>query len=631
MIGRVVGSYEISASIGKGAMGEVYEAKHVTLGRRVAVKVLRGDHGKDDDSVRRFFNEARAASAVEHRGIVEVIDFGRDDSGCPFLVMELLDGESLAARLRHHRPLSIDEALRLVRQVASALGAAHARGIVHRDLKPDNIFLVRDPDVSGGVRAKIVDFGIAKLVDPELRAGVATRTGAVIGTPAYMAPEQCRGSVEVDRRADLYALGCILYEMLTGAPPFVREGLGDLLAAHMFDRWAPVRSLRPDVSAGIEAVLDRLLAKDRDARFAGATELLAALDDPAKITPLPEAAAMGNAPDAFLETLAPPEAAKVGLTSTLSATAAEVAGPPARRRPYLVAAGVATIATIAVVLVVVRPGMLSSSSAPAANTDPSAGNPADAVPSADREPLSVDVLVHDVTGDRAVLPGSTVYSGDKLEFFADVSRPAHLYVMQVYSDGTISVLHPLQEDLPLPRGARQRMPPEGEEAFQLDDVVGDEHLLVIASPQPLADVDRRLADGVAAARSGATTADRLLTLLSESEQRAASSSSSPQPDGSVRVTGAGFVAYDFALRHRSSEERAVGYEAAIAMLTKGKTCDERRKGVAALLALGDRRAIPALQKARFRMRGGVLGIGDSNTNACLKKDAEAAIEALGGG
>ena len=613
MIGRVVGSYEITAPIGKGAMGEVYEARHVTLGRRVAVKVLQGDHGKDDDAVRRFFNEARAASAVEHRGIVEVIDFGRDEDGSPFLVMELLDGESLAARLRRARPLPVDEALRITRQIASALGAAHARGIVHRDLKPDNVFLVSDPDVAGGARAKIVDFGIAKLIDPDLRASVATRTGAVMGTPVYMAPEQCRGSVEVDRRADFYSLGCILYEMLSGGPPFVREGLGDLLAAHMFDRPADLRDLRAEVPAGVGRVVERLLAKDREHRFASTAELLAALDDPSAVAAVPASSA-GSAPDAFLDTLAPPPAK--ALSSTLSGAAAEVAPRPRRRRAAAIAIGALSVAAIALFV-----GLRAGSSREVLDSPspvPAAENP---------EPLAVDLEIRDVDGNRSVLPGGTAYSGDRLQFFAEVSRPAHLYALQIASDGSVAVLHPIEEDLPLPRGARQRIPPGSDELFVLDEMVGDVHLLVIASPRPIGETDRGLATKFSAARDGSAQARELLDTFAT---QSGGSTATPQADGSLRVTGTGLVVYDFAFQHRSREGRPMGYDEAIETLTRGKTCEERKAAVAALRALGDPRAIPELKRARYRMRGGVLGIGQKNQNGCLKADAEAAIAFLGG-
>jgi serine/threonine protein kinase len=195
------------------------------LGKPAAVKVLLPELSNNREIVNRFFNEARAATSVRHPGIVEIFDFGYMPSGLAYIVMELLDGESLSRVLVARGRLSEQEALVYTRGIASALAPAHAQGIVHRDLKPDNIFLVRDPDMLGGLRPKILDFGIAKVTEAQRIGGVSkTRTGAVLGTPTYMSPEQCRGTGEIDARSDLYAVGCILYEMLVGRPPFALRG-----------------------------------------------------------------------------------------------------------------------------------------------------------------------------------------------------------------------------------------------------------------------------------------------------------------------------------------------------------------------------------------------------------------------
>ena len=183
--GTRVGAYRLSRRIGAGGMGAGWLAEHALLGRAAAIKVLHTSFSARSDIVTRFFNEARAATAIADPGIVQIFDFGHHTDGSAYIVMELLEGETLHARSR--RGISIPEALRAMRQVASSLGAAHARGIVHRDLKPENIFLVRDPEVPGGERAKILDFGIAKLAgDP----GLKTQTSALMGTPTFMSPEQ---------------------------------------------------------------------------------------------------------------------------------------------------------------------------------------------------------------------------------------------------------------------------------------------------------------------------------------------------------------------------------------------------------------------------------------------------------
>ncbi len=195
----------------------------------------------------RFFNEARAVSAIQHPGIVELYDFGYMDDGSAYIVMELLRGETLASRIAGRGRLTEAEALAIVRGIAGALGAVHAKGIVHRDIKPENLFLVPDPEAAAGERVKVLDFGIAKLTD-DPGALSQTSTHAMFGTPMYMSPEQCRGAGQVDHRADLYALGCVLFEMLAGVPPFVSEGAGEVIGAHLHVAPPALRTLVPEVS-----------------------------------------------------------------------------------------------------------------------------------------------------------------------------------------------------------------------------------------------------------------------------------------------------------------------------------------------------------------------------------------------
>jgi eukaryotic-like serine/threonine-protein kinase len=276
LIGQQLGNYRIIAKIGEGGMGTVYLAEHAMIGRRAAIKVLLREMSHSQDLVSRFFNEARAATSVKHPGIVEIYDFGYHTDGSAFIVMEFLEGESLSARIRRLGTLSEGHAARLTRQVASALEAAHGKGIVHRDLKPDNIYVVGDSEVADGERTKVLDFGIAKLATDTSPGAVKTRTGAVIGTPIYMAPEQCKGAGHVDHRADLYALGCILYEMVCGRPPFLAEGSGEILAQHIYAPVIPPSQLAR-VSPGLEQVLLRLLAKEPGQRYQSARELTLAL------------------------------------------------------------------------------------------------------------------------------------------------------------------------------------------------------------------------------------------------------------------------------------------------------------------------------------------------------------------
>jgi len=279
LVGQVLGDYRIVRRLGAGGMGVVYHAEHVLLGRSAALKVLRGHFSVDDSIVERFFNEAKAASSIRHPGIVEVYDFGQHD-GRAFLVMAFLEGESLETRLVREGALSIPQAVRIARQVASALAAAHAQGIVHRDLKPDNVFLVPDPDLPGGERIQLLDFGIAKLTPAPGDSEVSkTQTGAIMGSPLYMSPEQCQGAGGVDPRTDLYSLGCVLYRMLAGRLPFNANFAADIIASHLRDTPPPLVEFRPEVSPELVEVVSALLAKDPGDRFTDASALHRTLSD----------------------------------------------------------------------------------------------------------------------------------------------------------------------------------------------------------------------------------------------------------------------------------------------------------------------------------------------------------------
>ena len=267
----IIGNYVIERELGRGGMGVVYAAKHRVLGRPAAIKLLLANTIEHRDRVERFFNEARAAMAIDHPGVVKIYDVGVAADDRAYIAMELLDGHSLASRLEHG-PLPLRVAVDFARQIADALAAAHAAGVIHRDLKPDNIIVLGDAN-----RLKLVDFGIAKLAGP---VSVRTATGAVIGTPLYMSPEQCEGLREVDARTDLYSLGCVMFAMLTGRPPFENAGTGGLIGAHLHLAPPSLRSRCPTASAALEAVVQCLLAKSRDDRFLGARAVTAALANP---------------------------------------------------------------------------------------------------------------------------------------------------------------------------------------------------------------------------------------------------------------------------------------------------------------------------------------------------------------
>ena len=371
MEGRLIGQYRVTGLLGKGGMGVVYAAQHTLLGRPAAVKVLLPRLSDDQGIVTRFFNEARAATAIQHPGIVEVYDFGWTSEGAAFIVMEHLRGETLRDR-RKRGPMPWHLALTVTRQIAGALAAAHAKGIVHRDLKPDNIFLVPDPEVPGGERIKLLDFGIAKLAD--LPTGTSmTRTGAVMGTPTYMAPEQCRG-VAVDSRADLYSLGCILFELLSNRPPFVGEGEGEVLAAHIHVPPPAIGSLVHGLPKEIEVLVQRLLVKAPIDRVQTANEVIRLID--AASSTLGGRRAINSSPLRPLQRPRSPAThaassadgtigADTTLSSAVSSSHRVPSSPPKHRRLVLVATAGSAIVLAAVIARSVGGGGGEPASAPA--------------------------------------------------------------------------------------------------------------------------------------------------------------------------------------------------------------------------------------------------------------------------
>ncbi len=278
-----IGKYKVLRQLGAGGMGVVYVGEHERLGKPVAIKVISPQLSLDRQIIQRFFNEATAATRIHHPGIIEIFDYGEDEqTGSAYFVMELLAGEPLAARINREGQMQPEAIAQLGAQMADTLAAAHQAGIVHRDLKPDNIFLVPDRAVAGGVRVKILDFGIAKLISNQLEASSMTGTGAVMGTPSYMSPEQARGSSDsVDHRSDIYSLGCVLYHMACGQVPFAGTGLGEVLGAHLHVAPQPPRAHAPHLPPQLDALILSCLSKAPEARpesmrdLCGAFELMA--------------------------------------------------------------------------------------------------------------------------------------------------------------------------------------------------------------------------------------------------------------------------------------------------------------------------------------------------------------------
>jgi serine/threonine-protein kinase len=277
-VGSVVGNYEVQQKVGEGAMGSVYAAHHPRIGKRVALKVIHPELATNEEMLYRFFNEARAVTQIGHENIVEVQDYGQSPEGESFIVMELLEGRGLGQLLKSEGALPVPRALHIGIQLADGLAAAHARGIIHRDLKPDNIMLIRRGSDDDFV--KILDFGLAKLTGPAGMNKHKTQTGSVLGTAHYMAPEQAESRKEIDHRVDVYALGCILFQMMSGRVPFPGEGFGDVLIKHIREPPPLLTRLNPQVPKSVEKIVLHALAKKREFRFAHMEEFATALRDP---------------------------------------------------------------------------------------------------------------------------------------------------------------------------------------------------------------------------------------------------------------------------------------------------------------------------------------------------------------
>jgi serine/threonine-protein kinase len=278
-IGQVVDQkYKILRRIGEGGMGAVYEAEHVVIGRKVAVKVLHANVAEQQESVTRFEREAQAAARIGNDHILDVLDVGSLPSGARYMVCEFLEGETLAARLKQRRALEPQEVLPMALQLLNGLGAAHAAGVVHRDLKPDNIFLLRQK--AGWTDfVKIIDFGISKFQAMAGDSGMRmTATGIVMGTSYYLSPEQARGTPEADHRSDLYTVGVILYELVTGQLPFSAASFNDLLFKIVLEKPKPPKVVVPAIDDAFSDLILKAMERDRDYRFQSAQEFAVALE-----------------------------------------------------------------------------------------------------------------------------------------------------------------------------------------------------------------------------------------------------------------------------------------------------------------------------------------------------------------
>ncbi len=383
----LLGRYRIVRKLGEGGMGAVYEGKHELIGKRLAIKCLHPQYMSNKEVVERFHREAHAATAVGNEHIIEVSDVGAFDDGSPFIVMEFLDGVEFGRLIEQEGSLPVARLVHIVTQLCGALSAAHARGIVHRDMKPENVYLIRrgnDPDF-----VKVLDFGISKMKEhSEAIGGSLTKTGMALGTPYYMPPEQAQGVRDLDHRADVYAVGVILYQGLTGRLPFDADSYPALMVKILTEQAAPPTVFRGDVPSELEQIVMMAMAKDRAKRFQTMDELAAALAPFANLNGKPEMLASIR-PSGAVETTPFNWTQKNAEPSTEARTPTEILP----KRPLaLIASGAAVGLVLMVgVIVALRGGAPPNVPTPARAQTPAqriAALPPAAVPAATAQPTA---------------------------------------------------------------------------------------------------------------------------------------------------------------------------------------------------------------------------------------------------
>ena len=451
---RQLGNYVLGPLIGRGGMGEVYAATHRFLGTEFAVKTLRGLFADNESVANRFFLEARAAVEIAHPNVVRVLDFGKTDDGTLYLVMERLHGRSLAAEIARG-PISVASAVYIATLVCEGLGAAHGKGIIHRDLKPDNVFLTQS-------ELKILDFGIARV----LSQVSATSQGAIIGTPLYMAPEQTRSSQHVGPTSDVYSLGAMLFEMLTGRPPFIGETASQLIASHLFEPPPKVSQLMP-IDRKLDRIVERCLAKAPEGRPQSMKELAELLAPfvPARpsLPPMPAPSPEPAHPYALTDDVARMatghlSSQRVGQSSTLSGAAMEVRGP-LRQPPKVSAIAAGAAAAIALSGIGIAAMLWRASKAPtvvahARPADPMPTRPSVVAPQPVVPAQAAELVLRTTPPDATVKAGDEILGRTPLAI-THVLPLTVTYSLRGYHDEVVVVGEPGEHSTPLARTQRE--------------------------------------------------------------------------------------------------------------------------------------------------------------------------------
>lgn len=386
-------SLRLVRPLGAGGMGRVWIARHSGLHTDVVVKLIAENLAKNPEAIARFSREAAAASQVRSPHVVQIFDHGLTQDGQPYIAMELLEGESLRERLDRERVLPPRDVVTIVAHCAKALARAHERGVVHRDIKPDNIFL--GDSGSGDIFAKVLDFGIAKATGGSF---IATTTGSVLGSPYYMSPEQVLGSKSVDHRSDLWSLGVVVSEALTGQRPFEAETIGALSIAICHGALPAPRTVQPNLPAGIDAWFARACARDMNARFGSAKELADAL-----------ASALAGSPAQISHVAQPALAATVPLTTTAGFASAHQAPPRPGWHAWALAGGIVLLGAIGgIVAWSMRSGPAAQVDEPATQPSKPEHRPAKSIAPPPEEPIELPTVVASGTAPAA---GSTIKAG----------------------------------------------------------------------------------------------------------------------------------------------------------------------------------------------------------------------------